>query len=129
MPIIVKPLNDPNLPGDPVDRRSDGFDPLFSYQMIPVGGTREMVVQTGDFKAEMTLTRPDISSMANFRILRQSQPALFPLPPPGVPLQRIALPERSVIQFTLAGRAIGNTVCKGQDRPGPGAALLRPDLQ
>ncbi len=130
MPIVVKPIKEVNLPTDsnPIDRRSDGFDPLIPYQMIPLGKTREMVVQTGDFKAKMHLITPDISTMSNFRILRQSQPALFPLPGPGVPVHRIALPEQSVIQFTLAGRARGRTVLEGRDRPGLDAPLLKPDF-
>jgi hypothetical protein len=130
MPIVVKPIKDVNLPTDrnPIDRRSDGFDPLIPYQMIPLNDTREMVVRTGDFKAEMNFTKPDISSMSNFRILSQSSPNLTPLPGPGVPVRRIALPERSVIQFTLSGRALGTTVLEGRDRPGLGVPLLKPDF-
>lgn len=130
MPIIVKPIKDVNLSTDrdPIDRRSDGFDPLIPYQMIPLGETREMVVQTGDFKAEMSFTKPDISSMSNFQILSQTRPNLLPLPGPGVPVRRIALPEQSVIQFTLAGRALGITVLEGRDRPGLGVPLLKPDV-
>ncbi len=126
MPIIVKPLNNLDSPGNPLNRPSDGFDPTIPYQMIPLGQSREMVVQTGDFKADMNLTIPDISSMSNFRILRQSTPNLFPLPGPGVPVRTIALPERSVVQFTLAGRSLGITVLEGRDRPGQGAPPLQP---
>lgn len=129
MPIIVKPLNNLDLPGNPLNRPTDGFDPTIPYQMIPLRESREMVVQTGDFKAEMNLTIPDISSMSNFRILRQAKPNLFPLPGAGVPVRRITLPERSVVQFTLAGRALGFTVLEGRDRPGAGAPLLRPDFK
>jgi hypothetical protein len=130
MPIIVKPIKDvnPSTDRDPIDRRSDGFDPLIPYQMIPLGETREMVVQTGDFKAEMSFTKPDISNMSNFRILSQSQPNLFPLPGPGVFVRRVALPERSVVQFTLDGRSLGVTILEGRDRPGLGAPLLKPDV-
>src|SRR5262249_26087560 len=85
--------------------------------------------QTGDFKAEMNLIVPDVSGMSNFRILRQAQPSLFALPGAGVTVRRIALPERSVVQFTLFGRAVGKTVLEGGDRPGQATALLRPDLQ
>jgi hypothetical protein len=129
MPIIVKPLNSQNLPGNPLNRPTDGFDPTVPYQMIPVKETREMVVQTGDFKAELNLTIPDISSMANFRILRQTSQSSSHFPPKGVPVRRVVLPERSVVQFTLAGRALGFTVLEGRDRPGLGAPLLKPDFK
>src|SRR5262245_45904205 len=99
MPILVKPCHP--------DRPTDGYDPGWPAQMIPLGQTREMVVQTGDFKAEMNFRIPDISSMSNFRILRQSTPNLTPLPGPGVQVRRVVLPERSVVQFTLHGRAVG----------------------
>jgi hypothetical protein len=65
MPIIIKPLAGPN-PNTSPNRRTDGFDQAIPYQMIPVGGTREMGVQTGDFKAEMSFTRPDISVFRTF---------------------------------------------------------------
>jgi hypothetical protein len=123
MPIIVKPLSGLDQPGNPLEPRTDGFDPTVPYQMVPVGETREMCVQTGDFKAEMAFTRPDVSSMSNFRVLMQSQPHLFPLPGPGVPVRRITLPEKSVMQFTLAGRGVGWTVLEGRDRPGAGPLL------
>ena len=131
MPIITKPIGDINPSADrnPIDRRLDGFDPLASYQMIPLGKTREMVAQTGDFKAEMDLIGSDVSSMSNFRILRQSTPNLTPLPGPGNFVRRVVLPERSEIQFTLSGRAIGRTVLEGRDRPGLGVPLLKPDFR
>ena len=66
--------------------------------------------------------------MSDFRILRQTSSNLFPLPNPGVPVRRIALPERSVVQFTLFGRAPGLTVLEGRDRP-VGGPPLKPDLQ
>jgi hypothetical protein len=97
--------------------------------MIPLGGNREMGVRTGNVKADMTLTKPNISSMSNFRILSQSQPTLFPLPGPGVSVNRITLPERSVIQFTLSGRSLGLTVLEGLDRRVPGATPLLPDFR
>src|SRR6185369_14775696 len=46
---------------------------------------------------------------------------------PGVPVRRIVLPERSVVQFTLFGRAPGLTVLEGQDRP-VGGPPLKPDF-
>lgn len=127
MPIIIKPLAGPN-PNTSPDRRTDGFDHAIPYQMIPVGGVREMGLQTGDFKAEMSFTRPDISSMSNFRVLSATSPKLFPLPGPGVFVNRIALPERSFIQFTLRGRAAGMTILEGRDRPTE-APLLKPDFK
>lgn len=126
MPIIIKPLTGPNPDTSP-DRRTDGFDHAIPYQMIPVGGTREIGVQTGDFKAEMSFTKPDISSMSSFRVLSAASPALTPLPGPGVFVSRIALPERSFIQFTLSGRTVGLTVLEGRDRP-IGAPVLKPDF-
>jgi hypothetical protein len=127
MSIIIKPLAGPN-PNTSPNRRTDGFDHAIPYQMIPVGGTREMGVQTGDFKAEMSFTRPDISSMSNFRMLSATSPKLFPLPGPGEFVNRIALPERSLIQFTLSGRVVGITTLEGRDRP-IGAPLLKPDFK
>jgi hypothetical protein len=118
MPIILKPLDDlTNPPKDnPFDRRSDGFDPLIPYQMIPLGKTRDMVVQTGVAKADLNLRTPDVASMSNFRILSQTAPSLFPLPGPGVNVRRIALPEQSVIQFTLSTQGVGLTVLEARDR-------------
>jgi hypothetical protein len=116
MPIIVNPVAN-------IDNPTNGFDPEVSYQMIPFGQTRDMEVQTGDFKAEMSFTEPDVSSMSNFRILQQKTPSLFPLPGRGVQVNRITLPEKSVIQFTLSGRNVGRTVLAGRDRP-----TGRPDL-
>lgn len=128
MPLIVKPLAELNTPGPPhnsLRRRNDGFDPLVPYQMIPIGGTREMVVETGDFKAEMQLIEPDITSMSNFRILKEATPKLFPLPGPGVEVRRLALPERSTVQFTLSGRKQGMTTLEGRDRPVGGPPLKK----
>ena len=75
MPIIIKPVAN-------IDNPTDGFDPEISYQMIPLGKSREMELQTGDFKAEMSFSEPGISRMSNFRILQQKVPNLFPLPGP-----------------------------------------------
>jgi len=121
VPIVIKPIGNINNP-------TDGFDPEVPYQMIPFRQTREMAVQTGDFKAEMSFTVPDVSGMSNFRILRQSVPNLFPLPRPGIFVSRIALPERSIVQFTLSGRASGRTILEGRDRPGSDTPLLKPDF-
>jgi hypothetical protein len=130
MPVIVKPIKDVKLTPnrDPIGRRSDGFDPELPYQMIPLGDTREMAVATGTFKADLNLAIPNISSMSNFRVLQQARPSLVPLPAPGVPVRRIALPEQSLIQFTLDGRAPGLTVLEGRDRLPPGTAALQPDF-
>lgn len=131
MPVLMKPgFGDEPMPnsGNPLNRPSDGFDPTVPYQMIPLGQTREMAVRMGDFKAELKLTIPNISGMSNFRILRQSTPNLTPLPGPGVSLQRIVLPERSWVQFTLTGRAIGMTVLEARDRP-LGGPPLRPEFK
>jgi hypothetical protein len=116
MPILAKPTGN-------LDNPTDGFDPLARSQMIPLLGTREMFVQTGDFKAELKFTRPSVSSMSNFRIVRQSKPSLFPLPGPGVLVDRITLPAQSLIQFTLSGRTAGTTVLEGRDRLDSGAFL------
>jgi hypothetical protein len=126
MPIIIKPVGGPNPSTNP-GRRSDGFDHGIPYQMIPVGGTREMGVQTGDFKAEMSFTKTDLSSMSNFRVLSTASPSRAPLPGPGTFVSRVELPERSSIQFTLSGRAVGLTVLEGRDRP-TGAPVLKPDF-
>lgn len=120
MPIIIKPIAN-------IDNPTDGFDPEARYQMIPLLGTREMAVQTGDTKAEMSFSKPDVSSMSNFRILKQKAPGPL-LPGPGVFVRRIALPAQSTIQFTLSGRAVGGTVLEGRDRPANGGAPLKPDF-
>jgi hypothetical protein len=126
MPIVVKPTS--SVDNSNLDNPTDGFDPLGRYQMVPFRGTREMAVQTGDFKAEMSFTVPNVSNMSNFRILRQKAPSLMPLPGPGVFVKRITLPEQSLIQFTLSGNAVGTTVLEGRDRPGSGP-LLDPDFK
>jgi hypothetical protein len=111
------------VPGDPLKKPLDGFDPLIPYQMVPLGRSKEMVVHTGNFKADLKLKNPGIAAMTNFRILRQAQPSPFPLPPPGF----IVLPERSVVQFTLAGQSVGMTVLEGRDLP-PGGAPLKSEI-
>jgi hypothetical protein len=121
MPIISNPSSgssagDPRLP-------TDGFDPSVPYQMVPLGGSRDLVVRTGDFKADLRLTKPNFATMTNFRILSQARPIPFPLPPPGF----IVLPERSVVQFTLNGQAVGMTVLQGRDLPS-GLPPFKPDL-
>lgn len=121
MPIIIKPVGN-------IDNPTDGFDPEAPYQMIPLGQTREMEVQTGDFKAEMSFTEPDVSSMSNFLILQQKSPSLFPVPGRGVQVNRITLPEKSVIRFTLSGRNVGRTFLAGNDRPTGGQNLLPADF-
>ena len=122
MPIIVTPLG--FGAGNPLNHPTDGFDPTVPYQMIPLGQTRDMVVKTGDFRAELRLTGPGVSTMTNFQILSQSTPAPFPLPPPGV----IQLPPRSVVKFTLTGQSRGFAVLEGRDLPA-GAPPLRPDFK
>ncbi len=122
MPRLEKPPG-PSLPGNPLDHPMDGFDPLRPYQMVPLGGKRDLVVVTGNFKAELRQTTPGIAEMTDFRILRQAQPIQFPLPPVG----SIILPERSAVQFTLVGRSAGATVIQGRDRP-PGGPPLQPEF-
>ncbi len=119
MPAINKPV-------DGFDRPTDGYDPLTLYQMVPLGESREMAVNTNDVKAELSFTVPDICRMSNFRVVRQSTASLFPLPGPGVSVNRIALPENSTVAFTLEGIGIGKTVLRGLDRvPAGGRPTLR----
>jgi hypothetical protein len=122
VPVLVKPLANINSP-------TDGFDPEARYQMIPSGATREMAVKTGDFKAELSFTVPDVSGMSNFRILQQQSPNLTPLPGPGVVVKRVTVPERSLVQFSLAGGAEGVTVLEGRDRRGPDPQFVQPDFR
>lgn len=121
MPKIGKP---PGVlpPGDPLRQALDGFDPLIPYQMVPQGGTREMLITTGNFPADVRLTIPDVAEMTNFRILNSA--ASFPRPPAGF----IVLPERSTVQFTLVGRGVGQTVLESRDLP-PGAPPLKPEIR
>jgi hypothetical protein len=109
------------------DLAANGHDE--NYQMVPHGGTRDLVVQTGDTKAELNLTGPDISSLSDFRILKQAQPSLGPLPGPGVQVRRVVLPERCTVQFTLHGRAAGMTILEGRDRVGFAGATQPPSLR
>src|SRR5262249_43004749 len=88
-----------------------------------LGGKRDLVVVTGNFKAELRQTTPGIAEMTDFRILKQAQPIQFPLPPVG----SIILPERSTVPFTLVGRSAGVTVIQGRDRP-PGGPPLQPEF-
>src|SRR5262249_9077295 len=57
MPFLEKP-NGGNLPGNLLNHSLDGFDPLIPYQMVPLGGTRDLVVHTGNFKLELRQTTP-----------------------------------------------------------------------
>jgi len=111
------------IPGDPLRQPMDGFDPLMPYQLVPLGKRKEMIVRTGNFKAEMRIKIPGIAAMTNFRILQQDKPSPFPLPPLG----SIVLPERSVIQFTLVSESVGMTVLEGRDLP-PGMPPLKPEI-
>jgi hypothetical protein len=113
-----------------IDRAGDGFDPQIPYQMVPIGGSRDFVVQTGDFQAELILKQTNITSLSNFRILRTTSPQAFlsGLPGPGFFVQRQIIPPRSVIQFALTGHTVGAAVLEGHDLPGGGSPPLKPDF-
>jgi len=122
MPILVKPIGNPNEP-------TDGFDPEARYQMVPFGKTRQVSAQTGSFEAEMKFDPPNISSMSNFRLVRQTPPSTGTMPPPNARLSQVILPSNSIIEFTLVGGAPGTTHLEGRDLPGSGAPPLAPDFK
>lgn len=109
MAAVIKPVTNRDLP-------TDGFDPDVPYQMVPLRGTRELTVETFATKVELTFSDAGLARMSNFRILRQGVPNLFPLPGANVLVERIALPEQALIQFTLNGVRIGMTVLDARDR-------------
>jgi len=114
MPRIYPVRNTSGLPGDPVNHPMDGYDPLVPYQMVPLEGTRDMFVETFNFKAQLRLRFHDIVKLTNLRIVRQAKPIPFPLPPPGV----IVVPEHSLVQLTIVPlKDGGTTVLEGSDWP------------
>ena len=123
MPILVK--QGFTRPADP----TDGFDPEARYQMVPLGQTRVVAAQTGDFEAEMKFTSPNISSMFNFHVVRQTAPSSRSLPHPNLLVNHVVLPSNSIVEFMLRGDRIGSTVLEGRDLPGLGAPPLLPDFK
>lgn len=100
----------------------DGFDPLLPYQMVPLGGTRELYLHTGNFPVDVRLTKPGVAQLTNVNIVSNLQP--LPPPIPGY----IILPAKSVIKFTLVGQGVGRTGIEVRERP-PQAQPLKPCLQ
>jgi hypothetical protein len=109
-----------------IDVAGDGFDPLIPYQMVPLNGSRDFTLQTGDLPAEIVLQQPNITSLSNFRVLRGSPAPFINLPGIGQFAQRVVIPPRSVVRFALFGHAVGATVMNANDLPGNGAPPLRP---
>jgi hypothetical protein len=122
MPILVKPIGNPDNP-------TDGFDPESRYQMVPFGQARQVSAQTGAFEAEMKFTLPSISKMSNFRLVQQTVPSGRQLPQPTALVDQVILPSNSIIEFTLTGAGLGTTHLEGRDLPGLGAPPLAPDFK
>ena len=122
MAVVIKPVTDRDAP-------TDGFDPDIPYQMVPIGGTRDLTVETFDTKAELTFSKPGIARMSNFKILRQGAPNLFPLPGANTLVEQIALPEKSLIQFSLNGFRIDMTLLEARDRLASGQPSPSPSFR
>ncbi|WP_274629198.1 hypothetical protein [Arvimicrobium flavum] len=110
------------------DAPTDGFDPDVPYQMVPLQGTRDIMVETFENKAELSFRTAGVARMSNFRIRRQSVPSLFPLPGPAELVERIVLPERSLIELTLTGMRIEMTALDARERLPSGALEPTPRL-
>lgn len=114
---------------DNLDNPTDGFDPEFTYQMVPFGSTREMTVETGEFRAELGVKGSTlVTAMSNFRVLVAGSRLPSSLPGPTLFVQKTVIPERSLIQFTLTGNSVGMTVIEGKDLPS-GRPPAKPSFQ
>ncbi len=94
----------------------DGFDPDALYQMVPSGGTRELVITTGSLAAKLTFSRQGIAFIGNFRDFDTKQP--LPGTDPTRFVNAFDLPPNRKIQCTLKGAAPGITILDGADVPG-----------
>ncbi len=107
----------------------DGFDISsdFSYQMVPVDGAREIVVET-DKKApaKLTFSRQGIALVGNFHDFESH------LPLPDLPENKFVntfdLPADRKIQFTVKGFASGITSMNVADVAGPDQFPISFDL-
>jgi hypothetical protein len=94
----------------------DGFDPDAQYQMVPFGGTRELVISTDKLPAKLTFSRQGIALVGNLRDFDTKQPL------PGSEATRFVnafdLPPNRKIQCTVKSLANGITILDGVDLPG-----------
>ncbi len=95
----------------------DGFDPKVIYQMVPVGGTREMAVVTDADECTIIVDPPDVARMQRFVFIR---PLL------EVPREfRAAVTPNNRITFQIFGQKKGNTSIFLVDRNGRMISVLQ----
>lgn len=124
MPVkVVKRVDGNKIP-------TDGFDPDANYQMVPLGSTREMFVETGEFRAELSVVASTlVTAMSNFRVLLPGSNLPSSLPGPNLFVQKVIIPERTLVQFTLTGGNVGMTVIRGRDLPNARPPAAKPNFQ
>lgn len=124
MPVkVVKRVDDLRKP-------TDGFDPQFNYQMVPLGSTREMTVESGEFRAELAVKGSTLmTAMSNFRVLLPGSNLPASLPGPNLFVQKVTIPQRTLVQFTLTGGNVGMTVIEGKDLPSGRPPAAKPNFQ
>ncbi len=109
---------------------TDGFDPDANYQMVPLGSTREMFVESGEFRAELAVKGSTaVTAMSNFRVLLAGSNLPASLPGPNLFVQKVTIPERTLVQFTLTGGNVGMTVIQGKDLPNARPPAAKPNFQ
>ena len=85
--------------------RIDGFDPNEGYQMVPLKGTRTILVTTGPGPCFLSVDNGLIASMENFRAVSD---APLPNSRPGR-MSGVKLPEQTAMKVDLFGEGVGLT--------------------
>jgi len=95
----------------------DGFDPKASYQMVPVGATREMAVVTDAEECTVVIDPPNVARMEKF---------VFPKPLLEVPREFLAkVTPNNTLSFDIFGIKNGNTNLFLLNRQGVATSVMR----
>ena len=70
-----------------------------------------------------------MTAMSNFRVLLPGSNLPASLPGPNLFVQKVTIPERTLVQFTLTGGNVGMTVIQGKDRPNARPPEAKPNFQ
>lgn len=88
---------------DGTDKEFDGFDPKTRYQMIPVGGARDISIIT-ESDCVLEIKDPRVARMVTF--ISVSGPNFAK---PALGIDKITLPAKSKVNFSLSGLSVGHT--------------------
>jgi hypothetical protein len=83
------------------DDVGDGWDPEIPYQMVPRLGTRYMMLDTGPFDVEITVTRGVSCGLENFRVVRPFDKKVPGFPSIAGTTQKVRIPKNVEVQFDI----------------------------